>query len=472
MYNITSCACVTLLIIGIWQPGAFAVVAETRNGGIEVEPHLYFVGKYKETFVAISGWSNLDYRQEVEIIITAPNDSAERHKISTSSDGMFEFPLLLDHNSQLGTYVVSGRNQDGGSMGQLTFEVRRDPSASSNINRQSSAHIIPLTVETDSSKYNLGDQITISGKAVTPHTVSHLPDIVLLTIKTPNGNVIHIEQLIVDNDEFLIDVLTDKPLWKTDGTYTVEAHYMNTVAKADFEFLIPTQSSPTNNSPSPSLIADQTIITQDTFEYTVKATDSDGDKLTYTLDNAPRRATINQSTGVIKWTPGTNDVGRHDFTVSVSDDMQTSSVKFAVTVKTAPVQQLAQAPLSKSPKIPAVVVAQPSQAQPSQAQPSQAQPSQAPPIGSEIIIIIVVLLLLLVVIAAVIKRYKNTSSKQQSRKTMPATQSWKRRPPNTSKQTYHEASTVIYYECPKCHDPDIRNNPDGSAKCDNCGFAT
>ena len=376
MYSITSCACVTLLIIGIWQPGVFAVVVETRNGGIEVDPHLYFVEKYKETVVKISGWTNLDYRQEVEIIITAPNDSVERHKISTSSDGMFEIPLPLDYNSQLGTYIVSGRNQDGGSMGRLTFEVRQDPSAYSSINRQSPtpAQAISLTVETDSSKYNLGDQITISGKVITAHTDSYDNNVTVI-IRTPNDSMLRVEQLTVDNGEFLIDVLTDKPLWKTDGTYTVEAHYMSTVAKADFEFLIPTQSPSTNNSPSPSLIADQTITTQDAFEHTVKATDGDGDKLTYTLDNAPRRATINQSTGVIKWTPEANDVGRHDFMVSVSDGMQTSSVKFTVTVKTAPAQQ-----------------------------PAQAQPAQPPQTGSEIIIVI--LFLLLVVIAAVIKRYK------------------------------------------------------------------
>ncbi len=402
MYSITSCACVTLLIIGIWQPGVFAVVVETRNGGIEVDPHLYFVEKYKETVVKISGWTNLDYRQEVEIIITAPNDSVERHKISTSSDGMFEIPLPLDYNSQLGTYIVSGRNQDGGSMGQLTFEVRQDPSAYSSINRQSPtpAQAISLAVETDSSKYNLGDQITISGKVITAHTDSYDNNVTVI-IRTPNDSMLRVEQLIVDNGEFLIDVLTDKPLWKTDGTYTVEAHYMSTVAKADFEFLIPTQSPSTNNSPSPSLIADQTITTQDAFEHTVKATDGDGDKLTYALDNAPRRATINQSTGVIKWTPEANDVGRHDFTVSVSDGIQTSSVKFTVTVKTAPVQQPAQA--QPAPGLPARSVS--SGSVPVQ-QPAQAQPAQPPPQTGSEILIIVVLFLLLVVIAAFIKRYK------------------------------------------------------------------
>ena len=39
-------------------------------------------------------------------------------------------------------------------------------------------------------------------------------------------------------------------------------------------------------------------------------------------------------------------------------------------------------------------------------------------------------------------------------------------------QSSKEASTIAFYECPKCHDPNIRNNLDGSATCDNCGFTT
>jgi signal peptidase I len=33
-----------------------------------------------------------------------------------------------------------------------------------------------------------------------------------------------------------------------------------------------------------------------------------------------------------------------------------------------------------------------------------------------------------------------------------------------------EASTLFYYECPKCHSGDIENNPDGSVNCPSCGY--
>jgi uncharacterized Zn finger protein (UPF0148 family) len=33
-----------------------------------------------------------------------------------------------------------------------------------------------------------------------------------------------------------------------------------------------------------------------------------------------------------------------------------------------------------------------------------------------------------------------------------------------------EASTLFYYECPKCHSGDIQNNPDGSVNCPSCGY--
>ena len=33
-----------------------------------------------------------------------------------------------------------------------------------------------------------------------------------------------------------------------------------------------------------------------------------------------------------------------------------------------------------------------------------------------------------------------------------------------------EASTLFYYECPKCHSGDVQNNSDGSVNCPSCGY--
>ena len=33
-----------------------------------------------------------------------------------------------------------------------------------------------------------------------------------------------------------------------------------------------------------------------------------------------------------------------------------------------------------------------------------------------------------------------------------------------------EASTIFFYECPKCQSGDVQNNPDGSVNCPSCGY--
>jgi hypothetical protein len=43
-------------------------------------------------------------------------------------------------------------------------------------------------------------------------------------------------------------------------------------------------------------------------------------------------------------------------------------------------------------------------------------------------------------------------------------------PPPPTPPTNTEASTVFFYECPKCQSGDIENNPDGSVNCPSCGY--
>jgi hypothetical protein len=53
------------------------------------------------------------------------------------------------------------------------------------------------------------------------------------------------------------------------------------------------------------------------FSYTAKASDVDGDTLSYSLSQAPSGATINSQTGVLTWSPTT--AGNYSFAISVSD---------------------------------------------------------------------------------------------------------------------------------------------------------
>jgi len=56
-----------------------------------------------------------------------------------------------------------------------------------------------------------------------------------------------------------------------------------------------------------------------TYSYQVKATDPDGDPLTYSLKSAPPGMTINPSTGLIQWSVPSDFKGNASFTVNVTD---------------------------------------------------------------------------------------------------------------------------------------------------------
>jgi len=70
------------------------------------------------------------------------------------------------------------------------------------------------------------------------------------------------------------------------------------------------------------------------YDYTVVASDPDGDALVFSLDEGPVGMTIDVSTGVIAWTPASNQVGANTVSVRVTDTsgqsaMQTYSVLVA-----------------------------------------------------------------------------------------------------------------------------------------------
>ena len=70
------------------------------------------------------------------------------------------------------------------------------------------------------------------------------------------------------------------------------------------------------------------------YRYTIEATDPDvGDKLTFSLDEAPDGMSIDPVTGVIEWTPTNDHVGENDVTVRVNDRNGLSdTLTFKVTV--------------------------------------------------------------------------------------------------------------------------------------------
>ncbi|MHC4434860.1 MAG: Ig domain-containing protein, partial [Planctomycetota bacterium] len=72
-----------------------------------------------------------------------------------------------------------------------------------------------------------------------------------------------------------------------------------------------------------------------TFEYRVKASDPDGDRLTYSLQSAPAGMTIDPKTGLIKWTSPDDYTGLSLVSILVEDGHGgRSSYNLSLTIKT------------------------------------------------------------------------------------------------------------------------------------------
>jgi RHS repeat-associated protein len=69
------------------------------------------------------------------------------------------------------------------------------------------------------------------------------------------------------------------------------------------------------------------------FEYHVVATDPDGDALSYFIEHAPAGASIDSTSGAVRWMPAIHQIGTRNFTVGVSDGRGgTATQSFAVEV--------------------------------------------------------------------------------------------------------------------------------------------
>jgi len=87
----------------------------------------------------------------------------------------------------------------------------------------SQASEVPIiTIETDSSSYEEGEVITVSGyvsdfRESDPYTNFD----VTIRLIAPNNNIVSISQVSLDDGFYSTSILAQGPLWKLDGDYTV-----------------------------------------------------------------------------------------------------------------------------------------------------------------------------------------------------------------------------------------------------------
>ncbi len=80
-----------------------------------------------------------------------------------------------------------------------------------------------------------------------------------------------------------------------------------------------TLSTEIKNS-TPKVTEDKQVVFEgNVMKYQVKATDPDGDKLTYALEDAPEGMTIDSNTGLVQWPVKDDFSGNVSFKVKISD---------------------------------------------------------------------------------------------------------------------------------------------------------
>jgi len=91
-----------------------------------------------------------------------------------------------------------------------------------------------------------------------------------------------------------------------------------------------------NRAPTLTSIGSKIVTAGNNLQFTVSATDQDGDTLTYSSQNLPSGAAFNSLTRTFSWTPSLNQAGSYNLTFRVSDGSLSDSETITITVESAP----------------------------------------------------------------------------------------------------------------------------------------
>ena len=98
-----------------------------------------------------------------------------------------------------------------------------------------------IRVDTDSSSYEKGSSITVSG-LITNYDASDPNEVFQITLRViaPNNNIVTVDQIVPNSGgTYSTSVNTEGANWKLGGDYTVMVNYAVQTASTTFTFIIP-----------------------------------------------------------------------------------------------------------------------------------------------------------------------------------------------------------------------------------------
>lgn len=161
-------------------------------------------------------------------------------------------------------------------------------------------------------------------------------DYVEFTVSATGSDPSLIEYSVVDKpSDAVFDTETGMFSWvpETSGEYDMQFYATDGNSTAEEDVTIIVTASP-NKAPVIEVPGPQTVETGQYLGFTLKASEQDGDELTFSMPNPPSSgATIDPASGDFKWTPAAGEAGTYnvEFTVSDGSESDTGSVTIIVT---------------------------------------------------------------------------------------------------------------------------------------------
>ncbi len=119
------------------------------------------------------------------------------------------------------------------------------------------------------------------------------------------------------------------------GSYIVTLTVTDTSGNRDTDTCMVTVNAPINRAPILNPIGDKSIDEGSLLEFTISASDPDGDPLTYSADHLPAGATFDPATCTFAWTPDYGQSGSYSVHFEVTDGYLTDTEDITITVNSA-----------------------------------------------------------------------------------------------------------------------------------------
>ncbi|MGF1675356.1 MAG: putative Ig domain-containing protein, partial [Rivularia sp. (in: cyanobacteria)] len=281
--------------------------------------------------------------ETTEIIITATDAENDNLRLSLVREreagfSIPEFINFVDNGDGTATLTVSPTNKDISDSYSFTLiveEIRSDEETP--LYTEKTFNItVGGTNDAPQIKY-IGDKVAVVGEALKfdlivkdnnqdnlTFDIQGIPTGATFTPKTQYGRATFEWIPTTDN----VDVTYPVTIQVTDsGNGNINEIFSDTQT---FNIVV------RNNNTAPQLTAipNLTLKEAETLELQLQATDSDGDKLTYTATNLPQNAELNPETGLIKWTPNYTQAGTYDnITITATDGNKQSTQTFSIVVE-------------------------------------------------------------------------------------------------------------------------------------------